>query len=397
MIPTKANPISADKPAMVIEYTDPEEDFKGWLVRDRLCHRLCAGGMRVQPGITRQTLIDMARNMTLKMQVAGLRVDGAKSGIDYNPDSPGKNAAIARFLQAIKPFIECCYSMGPDLNVEMDELENAAGKVGLPSVKMAVARAQGWEMDYYLTRTAILQQEVDGWTVSRLRAGYGVAAAVLAVLDFLEIPHGKACVAIQGFGTLAKATALRLLKAGVKIVGLADIDHCLVSQNSQGLAVHDLLSVGSTRLDVSAFDQAAIKPSPHITCMECDILVPAAIENAIIPEIARNLQVKAVVPGANLAVPRQSTELLHERAILVLPDFLAGCGGSLSMEGLFGPDDHPEPASVLAHIDTKMSELVLKILSRSKNEDITPTEAARSLCAERTCQPGTRPYGKPGK
>ena len=397
MIPTKANPISADKPAMVIEYTDPEEGFKGWLVRDRLCHRLCAGGMRVQPGITRQTLIDMARNMTLKMQVAGLRVDGAKSGIDYNPDSPGKNAAIARFLLAINPFIECCYSMGPDLNVEMDELENAAGKVGLPSVKMAVARAQGWEMDYYLTRTAILQQEVDGWTVSRLRAGYGVAAAVLAVLDFMEIPHGKACVAIQGFGTLAKATALRLLKAGVKIVGLADIDHCLVSQNSQGLAVHDLLSVGSTRLDVSAFDQAAIKPSPHITCMECDILVPAAIENAIIPEIARNLQVKAVVPGANLAVPRQSTELLHERAILVLPDFLAGCGGSLSMEGLFGPDDHPEPASVLAHIDTKMSELVLKILSRSKNEDITPTEAARSLCAESTCQPGTRPYGKPGK
>ncbi len=382
---------------MVIEYTDPEEGFKGWLVRDRLCHRLCAGGMRVQPGITRQTLIDMARNMTLKMQVAGLRVDGAKSGIDYDPDSPGKNAAIARFLLAIKPFIECCYSMGPDLNVEMDELENAAGKVSLPSVKMAVARAQGWEMDYYLTRTAILQQKVDGWTVGRLRAGYGVAAAVLAVLDFMEIPHGKACVAIQGFGTLAKATALRLLKAGVKIVGLADIDHCLVSQNSQGLAVHDLLSVGSTRLEVSAFDQAAIKPSPHITCMECDILVPAAIENAIIPEIARNLQVKAVVPGANLAVPRQSTELLHERAILVLPDFLAGCGGSLSMEGLFGPDDHPEPASVLAHIDTKMSELVLKILSRSKNEDITPTEAARSLCAERSCQPGTRPYGKPGK
>ena len=395
MLPTKHNPISADKPAMVIEYTDPEEGFKGWLVRDQLCHRLCAGGMRVQPGITRQTLVDMARNMTLKMQVAGLRVDGAKSGIDYEPDSPGKNAAIARFLLAIKPFIECCYSMGPDLNVEMDELEKAAGKVGIPSVKMAVARAQGWRMDYYLARTAILQQEVDGWSVSRLRAGYGVAAAVLAVLDFMEIPHGNARVAIQGFGTLAKATALRLYKAGVDIIGLADIGHCLVSPNGQGLAVPDLLKTNTTRLDVSAYDQAAIKPSHHITGMECDILVPAAVENAIPPPIAKNLQVKAVVPGANLAVPWESIALLHDRAILVLPDFLAGCGGSLSMEGLFGPDDHPEPQAVLAHIETKMAELVFKILSRSARKNITPTTAARMYCAEITCHPDTRPYGNP--
>ena len=223
MIPTKHNPTPADQPAMVIEYTDPLEGFKGWLVRDRFCHQICAGGMRVQPGITRQKLIDMARNMTLKMQVAGIRVDGAKSGIDYDPDAPGKGAAITRFLQAIEPFIKCCYSMGPDLNVEMDELEKAAAKTGIPSVKMAVAGAQGWAMDYYLARSEIVQQEVEGWSISRLRAGYGVAAAVLAMLDFIKIPHTGASVAIQGFGTLAKAAAWRLAKAGVNIVGLADM------------------------------------------------------------------------------------------------------------------------------------------------------------------------------
>jgi glutamate dehydrogenase (NAD(P)+) len=396
MIPTKHNPIPANTPAMVIEYTDPDEGFKGWLVRDQLCHRLCAGGMRVQPGITRQKLIDMAQNMTLKMRIADLRVDGAKSGIDYDPDAPGKHAAIARFIKAIKPFIECCYSMGPDLNVEMDELEIAAGKVDIPSVKMAIARSQGWSTDYYLTRNAVLQQKVDGWSVNRLRAGYGVAAAVLAVLDFMKISHGKANVAIQGFGTLAKATAFRLYKAGVKIIGIADIDNCLVSTNGQGLAVDEILKTVSTRLDLSAYDQGAIKPSQHITGITCDILVPAAVENAITPGIAQNLPVKAVVPGANLAVPHESIQLFYERSILVLPDFLAGCGGSLSMEGLFGPADHPTPDAVLAHIETKMVEVVSKILSRSTEEQITPTDAALKYCAETVCQPDTRPYGNPG-
>jgi glutamate dehydrogenase (NAD(P)+) len=395
MIPTKHNPIATDKPAMVIEYTDPDEGFKGWLVRDRLCHRLCAGGMRVQPGITRHKLVDMAHNMTLKMQIAGLRVDGAKSGIDYAPDAPGKGAAIARFMQAIKPFITSCYSMGPDLNVEMDELENAARSIGIQSVKMAIARAQGWELGYYQERSSILNKYIEGWTVSRLRAGYGVAAAALAVLDFMEVDHDKAQVAIQGFGTLAKATAVRLSQAGVKITGLADIDNCLISLDRQGLAVKKLLRTSSNRLDLDASGNAAIKPSQSITDLECDILIPAAVENAIVPGIAENLKVKAVVPGANLAVPRESIELLHEKSILVLPDFLAGCGGSLSMEGLFGPDEHPGPDAVLAHVETKMSELVLKILARSTREQITPTEAALRFCEETVCQPETRPYGKP--
>jgi glutamate dehydrogenase (NAD(P)+) len=395
MLPIKHNPIPGDTPAMVIEYTDPAEGFRGWLVRDRLCHRLSAGGMRVQPGINRQKLVAMARNMTLKMQVAGLRVDGAKSGIDYDPAAPGKNAAIARFMKAIKPFIECCYSMGPDLNVEMDELDDAAKSIGIPSVKMAIAHCQGWDLDFYLERSDILRQEVDGWSVSRLRAGYGVAAAVLSTLDFMGIKHQQAKVAIQGFGTLAKATALRLNRAGVRIIGLADIDNCLISLDSSGLDVDDLLKTNGTSLDLTAYGSAAIKPSSHINGVHCDIMIPAAVENAILPTIAQNMPVKAVVPGANLAVPGGSREILHGRSILVLPDFVAGCGGSLSMEGLFSPIDHPEPAAVLAHVETKMSALVRKILTRSIKEHINPTEAALKFCAETTCQPDTPPYSSP--
>ncbi|MFV9689967.1 MAG: Glu/Leu/Phe/Val dehydrogenase dimerization domain-containing protein, partial [Desulfobacteria bacterium] len=75
------------EPELIVGYTDPVEGFKGWLVIDALSHKLCAGGLRVQKGLTQDRVIDLARNMTLKMRISGIRADGAKSGIDYDPTS----------------------------------------------------------------------------------------------------------------------------------------------------------------------------------------------------------------------------------------------------------------------------------------------------------------------
>ena len=382
-------------PAQIIEYRDPLEGFKGWLVRDRMCHRLCAGGMRVQEGLTCEKLIDMARNMTRKMQIANLRVDGAKSGIDYDPASPGKAAAVSRFLQAIRHHIESSYSMGPDLNIEMDELEKIAQHSGIPSVKMAIAKAQGWEFDYYMVRNRILKDEVDGWSIGKLRAGYGVAAATLATLDFLNIPAKSGTVAIQGFGTLAKATALRLHKAGVKIIAIADVEKCLIATGNLGLEVGKLLTSPGSLLDAAVIENVTVAPSEAVLDQHCDILIPAAVERSVPVKNAASLQVKAIVPGANLAVTKESAKILHDRSILVLPDFLPGCGGSLSMEGLFGPQEHPDAQSVIAHVEKKMMEIVYRVLERSERESISPTDSALQFCDESVCLPDTRPYGSP--
>ena len=151
---------SEHKSALIFDYKDPQEGFEGWLVIDRFVHRLSAGGMRVQKGLTRDHLVAMAENMTRKMQIAELRVDGAKCGIDYDPDSPGKKEAVSRFLNAIAPYIRSNYSMGPDLNIDMVELEEAASAVDIPSVKMAVANCQGWDLDYFQERSSILKKNI---------------------------------------------------------------------------------------------------------------------------------------------------------------------------------------------------------------------------------------------
>ncbi|MDW7774479.1 MAG: Glu/Leu/Phe/Val dehydrogenase dimerization domain-containing protein [Desulfobulbaceae bacterium] len=382
-------------PALVVEYSDAGEGFQGWLVIDSLDHRLCAGGMRVQQGLTRERLVRMARNMTCKMRICGLRVDGAKCGIDYDPAAPGKHAAISRFMAAIRPFICSCYSMGPDLNVEMAELEAIARGIGLPSVKMAVAGAQGWELAYFSRRYQVLGREINGWPLGKIRAGYGVAAAALAMLDHLAIPCPQASVAVQGFGTLARAAALGLVRQGVRITAIADRDKCIVAGNGAGLDMEQLLCTSGPLLPENGFGGGVtVAAREELYRVPCDILIPAAVENTINEKVAARLQVKAVVPGANLAVTGEADQLLYQRNIPVLPDLLAGSGGSLAMEGLFAPEEHPQPAEILAHVGRRMTRLVRRTLARSRTEKTTPALAALRICEETVPQPGTRPYGR---
>jgi glutamate dehydrogenase (NAD(P)+) len=394
MISTQVQTTSDCASALVVEYTDPIEGFKGWFVRDTLQHRLCAGGVRVQAGLTRNHLCDMARNMTRKMQIASLRVDGAKCGIDYDPQLPGKRKALGRFMEAILPYIKDCYSMGPDLNVDMRELDGVGVKLGIPSVKMAIAIAMGWDIKYFLKRYAILNQLIDGWSLNGLRAGAGVAQACLSVCNFLNISPLQTKVVIQGFGAVAKACAYFLNNSGVCIIGFADYQKSIIAPEGSSLDIAALLQEKSTLLPrVSSITAQDGKPDA-IYGTACDIFIPAAVENSVNRDAAAILATKAVVPGANLAVTTEGEEILRGRGILVVPDYLAGCGGSISMEGLFGPDSHPEPEAVLLHVQTKMAALVEKVLSISREQNISPTLAALRYCAETAIPPGNKPYAR---
>ncbi|GAB4343659.1 MAG: hypothetical protein Kow0089_19620 [Desulfobulbaceae bacterium] len=179
-------------------------------------------------------------------------------------------------------------------------------------------------------------------------------------------------------------------------MALADCNRTLAATSEEGLDPAALPATGANLLpDPPAGMEVEEKRREDIFTVPCDVLVPAAVENAVSERIAQHLAVRAVVPGANLAVTEAADTLLHERDIVVVPDFLAGCGGSLSMEGLFAPDEHPAPEEVLAHVEKRMVGLVGRILARSREEGVSPTVAARRACAEIVPQPGTRPYGRP--
>ncbi|MDA8419466.1 MAG: hypothetical protein M0Z90_10605 [Desulfobacteraceae bacterium] len=387
--------IPSDRQSMlVVEYLDPEEGFKGWLVIDGAEHALCAGGMRVQPGLTSEQVQAMARNMTMKMRICGLPIDGAKCGIDYHPQAPGKLAAMTRFMAAIRPHIESRYSMGPDLNTSMAELEAIARQLGLPSVKMAIAQAQGLSMAAFLDRYAILAQPAaGGFSLGRLRAGFGVAQAALATLKALDIPIRHARVAVQGFGNLAKATIVALREAGATVTAIADAERCLAAQPGHPLPLDELLNQPGTLLGPTGAESGLqVKGREEILLQDCELLVLAALENVIQADNASLIKARAVIPGANLAVTPEGEAALFARGVTVLPSFVAGCGGTLAMNGLFGPPRPPSPRQVLGYLAQAMTQTVAKVLAVSDQEKINPTQAARRLCERHPVVPRPRPY-----
>jgi glutamate dehydrogenase (NAD(P)+) len=382
---------------LIIEYTDPDEGFKGWLVIDSLSHRMAAGGLRVQQGLTCDCVRRLAATMTLKMRIAGIRADGAKSGIDYDPRSPGKEEALFRFIRAISPYMQNRYSMGPDLNTTMPELDAVCKRLGMFSIKTAVASNQGLDPAAFTERVELLKKTVGHATLGRLRSGAGLAASCLAALEFLGILPKDATVAVQGFGGLAAGTTYFLHQAGVKIVALADREKSLLSINGTPLDIPSLLASAEQGekgiIPTGQTGKTAYVDNKKIYDIPCDIFVPAAIEKAVDREIAENIRVKAIACGANLAITEEAEEILDQRSILVIPDMVAGCGGSLSMDGLFGPEILPAPEDVLAHVDRKTRSIVRTMLQRSREENISPREAALRICAEAPLYPDARPYG----
>jgi len=381
-------------PELVVEYTDPLEGFKGWLVIDSMAHTLCAGGLRVQKGLTRDTIQHLAANMTLKMRIAEIRADGAKSGIDYDPASPGKEEALFRFIRAIKPFVIQRYSMGPDMNTSMPELDAICSRLGISSIKAAVATAQNFDGDTFKQRIALLTEQAGPAALGRLRAGVGLAAAALAALEFQGIPISEGTVVIQGFGCLAASAAHFLSQAGVKIIGISDRDKSLISTDGIPLDIAPLLNQCSDGILHENILQGNYGSRDEIFTVPCDVFIPAAVEKTVGEQEARTMQVGAVVCGANLAVIAEAEKILYERGILLIPDMIAGCGGSLSMEGLFAPETMPTVDDVLSHVDAKTRSIVKKMLKRSRHDGVPPREAALRICAETPVYPGTRPYGR---
>ena len=384
------------KSELIVEYTDPLEGFKGWAVIDDLSHKLCAGGVRVQKGLTLDCVRDLASNMTTKMRIAGIRADGAKSGIDYDPHSPGKKEALYRFIRAIRPYVLERYSLGPDLNTTMCELDDIAERLSIPAVKMAIAKAQGFDLPSFLKRYRLLKQPFGHATLGRIRAGFGLAAACQGVLEFLNIPPQEATVAIQGFGGLGSAAAYTLHEAGIKVIAVSDEEKSLISSNNQSLDIKGMLptttNCGTGLIPRSETNGRYGDPS-EIYDVKCDVFIPAAIENAITADNADTIPIKAVVPGANLSVTPEAEKMLIDRGIIIIPDFVAGCGGSLSMDGLFGPEIQPSVQEVLNYVNKKMRKIVKKVIKRSQQDGVPTREAALRLCSEAPIYPEARPYG----
>lgn len=377
----------------VVRYVDPVRGFCGFLALDGLENTLAAGGFRVQPGLTEETVAQLAQAMTLKQRLLGLGVDGAKCGIDYDPRAADKLQAMGGFLRFLRPHLLERLSLGPDIGSTWAEIESLGRQLGVGSVKIAIARAQGLSGADFRARIGKLDETVGAATLGQRRAGHALAHAALAATERVTTAGRAARVGIQGFGTLGRAAALSLVEAGARVTALADEHGCLLADRGLDVAALSDAPHG-TPLTRSAGPADVVRPRDAVLEAPVDTLVLAAHEDALSRDQAARLasSVRALAVGANLGLAEHVEEGLHARGILVVPDFVGGCGGSASMDALFGPARCPSATAVLRSVGVSMRALVHEILDVSDTRQIPPRQAALAVCNARpSIRP--RPYG----
>lgn len=357
----------------VVHYRDPIEGFRGYLAVSGSSHRLAAGGLRVQRGVTETTIVGLADAMTLKERFLGLAVDGAKAGMDYDPQWPRKEEALRRFLGFLRPHLLGRLSLGPDMGTSWAEIEHAARQIGIASVKGAVAKAQDLKQEDFRRRLSLLELDVDGATLGERRAGHALGHATLEAVAAAGI-SGPPRVGIHGFGTLGRGAAMALTEAGITPVAVTD-EHTGLRWHRQGGAV----------------EAEVIEPRRFFE-LPLDVVVLASREDALSAEQAAKLEVAAVVVGANLGLSASVEGLLHRRGVLVVPDFVGGCGGSASMDALFGPPRCPSAPDVLDRVGYRIRALVATMFERARQTACTPRQAALAMSAE-TQVVSRKPYG----
>ena len=325
--PTVAPGRATREPYLRLHWEDEFTDARGYLVVDTLVGGLATGGTRMRAGCTLREVEDLARGMTRKAAAFDLPVGGAKGGIDFDPKDPRAVDVLARFFQAMYPFLDRHWVTAEDLGVTQQLIDEVFARLGMrqsyhAAIERSTNRAATAERIYRGLNT-----EVPGGLLGDVIGGYGVAQACLAAASVRGWEIERTSVAVQGVGTMGGGAAWYLHEAGMRVVALADAAGTLY--DPAGLDVPTLLE---TRDRYGEIDRGAVPARvqrlgrDEILGMDVDVLVPAAVSYAITADNCARVTAPVIVEAANAATTADAELDLTARGIAVVPDFVANAG-----------------------------------------------------------------------
>ncbi len=277
------------------------------------------GGIRYHPWVNLGEVAALAMLMTWKCALVGLPLGGAKGGIQVDPTSltPTELERMTRRYTA-----EILNFIGPNQDIPAPDM-------GTNEQTMA------WIMDTYSQQKGYAIPEVVtgkpvpiGGSLGRKEAtGRGVAYCILEAYKVLNLTlDHRTRVAIQGFGNVGSAAARKLEKSGARIIAISDIKGGLY--NPKGISFSKLKAWEEKHRCLEGFPEADSLSNAELFSLEMDILIPAATEDTITAEIAKQLRCKMIAEGANGPITWEADAILEERGdIFVIPDVLANSGG----------------------------------------------------------------------
>jgi glutamate dehydrogenase (NAD(P)+) len=292
--------------------------FKAFRVQYNDARGPSKGGIRFHPDETIDTVRALAAWMTWKTAVMDLPLGGGKGGIICNP----KELSERELERLSRAYINAiAWIIGPERDIPAPDV-------------YTTPQIMGWMMDEfskhrgYTTPGVITGKPLSLWgSLGRDDAtARGAMYAIREAASVLGIDLSKARVAIQGFGnagTFGMSLAQQMF--GCTVVAVSDSRGGIF--NSRGLDYREVSDYKEHTGTVVGFPDAESVSNNDILELDAEILIPAALENQITAENASRIRAKIVAEEANGPTIPEADEILHNRGVFVIPDFLCNAGG----------------------------------------------------------------------
>lgn len=280
------------------------------------------GGIRFHPNVSKDEVMALSMWMTWKCATVGIPFGGGKGGVIVDPKKLSKNEIenLSRgYIRAISPIIgEKIDVPAPDVNTNaqimdwmLDEYEKIVGHKA-----PAVLTGKPIEL---------------GGSLGRNEATGRGGVFILEKLNAKRYLLNAKKIAVQGMGNVGYWFAKLAYDLGFQIIALSDSRGAIISKSlpsrQAGLNPSEVLKYKEKAGSVVGFPGTTPITNDQLLATDCDILVPAALENVITSKNAGKIKAKAIIEMANGPVTPEADEILWKKGVVIIPDILANSGG----------------------------------------------------------------------
>ena len=292
------------------------ELFVGYRVQHNNARGPNKGGLRYHPEVDLDEVRALAALMTWKTAVVDIPFGGAKGGITCDPAKLSVSE-LEKLTRIFTAKIDCV--IGPNEDIPAPDVNTNA-------------QVMSWLMDEYSRRHGFTPACVTGKPVDLLGSygreeatGRGVVIVTKEACKTHKIDFKNVSVIVQGFGNVGSNTARILHEMGVRVVGVSDATSGVY--NAKGINIPDAIIFVKKNRVLSEFPNSEGVTNAQLLELDCDVLIPAALDNQLHKKNAGNIKAKMVVEGANSPTTYEADEILEKKGIPVIPDILANAGG----------------------------------------------------------------------
>ena len=350
--------------------------FTGYRIEHNTDRGPGKGGIRFHPDVTLDETKALAVWMTLKCAVVNVPFGGAKGSVACNP----KKMSINELERLTRRYTsEISIIIGPESDIPAPDVGTN------PQIMAWIMDTYSMNKGYSVLGVVTGKPLEIGGSKGRFEAtGRGCAICTQLAARHLGFSLDKTTVAVQGFGNVGGTTARLLSEYGSRIIAVSDSSGGIY--NAKGLDIRDLLHHKKETGSVIGFKAGDNITNAELLSMECDILVPAALEGTLCAPNASSIKAKTIVEGANGPTTAEADKILGENGIFIVPDILANAGGVVvsyfewvqGTQCFFWREDE-----VNNRLQEVMDNAFHEVLEVSQREKVTMRDAAYMTAIDR--------------